>query len=805
MFFNSLKIAWRNLFRNRLHSIVNIGGLIIGFTIGILILLVVYDQLSYDKFHVNKDRLYQAYQVFGRKTGDDYVSQFGFPAAPTFKEEAPAISRATRFVFGGRNVVYNDKELDITVMLVDEDFFSMFSFPVIAGNSGNPLQSLSGVVITEATAKKIFGNENAVGKTLNISTGELKSMTVTAVVKDCPLNSSIRFDMLARVENRSDYARDRSNWDSQHHPVFIELKEGATKQQAENEIRSITRKHLAEWYAELERNGGRKDENGDVYATHLMPFSKLHFSPKVNDKAINKAAVYTVMTVAILIILIACFNFVNINLATAFTRSKEIGVRKCLGAGTSRLFSQLWSESFLLCTIAFVISLIAVNVLLHSIGSIQRINANLVEILWKPDFLFLATSVLVAVSFIAGGYPSWLMARFQVAETLKGKVTLRRKSLLRSSLIVIQFVIACIMICCTGIIYKQFKYLQNGDLGFNKEHVISIPLNKPENGRETIEKLRTRLSSQSSIRSVTGSNINIGRGRDGGTTRSAVTFEYEGQLIKTMIASVDFDYLETFGLKTVNGRDFDRSYGTDTQQNVIISESMARQFREKDLAGKSLSSDTSAPKWNIIGVFPDFHLYSLREPIQPLTLIINRNDAINYCFIKTSGSNLVGTMDIVKKEMEVLEPGKEFRGSYLDENINNWYEQERTMSLMFSIAALISVLLSCMGLLAMVLLMIQQRVKEIGMRKVLGASVQQISVLISRDFLGLVGLAVLIATPISWMVMNKWLEDFPYRIAIRWWMFGLMAVIAIIVALVTISFNTIRAARQNPVKSLRTE
>ncbi|KIC92684.1 ABC transporter permease [Flavihumibacter solisilvae] len=805
MFFNSLKIAWRNLFRNRLHSIINIGGLIIGFTIGILILLVVYDQLSYDKFHVNRDRLYQAYQVFGRKTGDDYVSQFGFAAAPAFKEEAPAIARASRFAFGGGNVVYNDKELDITVMLVDEDFLPMFSFPVVAGNSGNPLQSLSGVVITEATAKKIFGNENAVGKTLKVSTGELKAMTVMAVVKDCPLNSSIRFDMLARVENRSDFARDRANWDRQHHPVFIELKEGATQQQAENEIRSITRKHLAEWYAELERDGGRPDKNGDVYAAHLMPFSKLHFAPRVNDRAINKAVVYTVMTVGILIILIACFNFVNINLAKAFTRSKEIGVRKCLGAGKTRLFSQLWTESFLLCTVAFLISLTAVNLLLHSISGIQRINANLATILWKPDFLLLAVAVLVAVSFIAGGYPSWLMARFQVAETLKGKVTLRRKSLLRSSLIVIQFVIACIMISCTGIIYRQFKHLQNGDLGFNKEHVISIPLNKPENGRQTIEKLRTRLSSQSSIRSITGSNINIGRGRDGSTTRSAVTFEYQGELIKTLIASVDYNYLETFGLKTINGRDFDRSYASDTQQNVIISESMARQFREKDITGKSLSSDTSAPRWNIIGVFPDFHLYSLREPMQPLTLVINPSDEINYCFIKTSGSNMVGTIDLVKKEMETLEPGKEFRGSYLDENINNWYEQERTMSLMFSIAALISVILSCMGLLAMVLLMIQQRVKEIGMRKVLGASVQQISFLISRDFLGLVGLAVLIATPVSWLVMNKWLEDFAYRIPIRWWMFGLMAIIAIIVALLTISFNTIRAARQNPVKSLRTE
>ena len=273
----------------------------------------------------------------------------------------------------------------------------------------------------------------------------------------------------------------------------------------------------------------------------------------------------------------------------------------------------------------------------------------------------------------------------------------------------------------------------------------------------------------------------------------------------TNLATVDYDYLKTFGLKVIEGRDFDKTYGTDTQFNVLISESVAKQFAEKKLVGQSISPDSSSPRWNIIGIFPDFHLYSMREKLEPLTLLMEKHPGMSYCFIKVSDKNLMGSMDLVKSEMEKLEPGNEFRGTFVDENIAKWYEQEKVMSILFSIAAMVAIILSCTGLLAMVLLIVQQRVKEIGVRKVLGASVQNISILISKEFLLLVFIAILIATPIAWLAMSKWLESFPYRITMQWWMFGLVALTAIIVALITISFNTIRAAMQNPVKSLRTE
>jgi ABC-type antimicrobial peptide transport system permease subunit len=422
----------------------------------------------------------------------------------------------------------------------------------------------------------------------------------------------------------------------------------------------------------------------------------------------------------------------------------------------------------------------------------------------QPGYMLLSVGLLLFVSLIAGGYPSWLMSRFSVVETLKGKVALKRKSVLRDSLIVMQFVIACIMISCTFIIYRQFKHLQQADLGINKDYIVSVPLHNGAKGKEMVEKLRARLASDPHILSITGSNINLGRGLDGATTKISIGFKYKNKEVSSSIAYVDYDYLKTFGVKLIEGRDFDKTFATDTVDNVLLSETAAKQFREKDLVGKNVGEEGAKP-WHVVGIFSDFHLYSMREQLQPLTLMMNKSADINYCFIKLTPQNLLASMETIKKEMVLLEPGKDFRGSFVDENINNWYKQEQTMSLMFSIAAIIAIILSCTGLLAMVLLITQQRTKEIGVRKVLGATVQNISVLISKDFLRLVFIAVLIASPISWLMMNKWLQSFPYRTEMQWWMVALVALTAFMIALMTIATNTLRVAMRNPVNSLRTE
>jgi hypothetical protein len=373
----------------------------------------------------------------------------------------------------------------------------------------------------------------------------------------------------------------------------------------------------------------------------------------------------------------------------------------------------------------------------------------------------------------------------------------------------------------------------------SKESIISVPLHSPEKGHETIAKLRMRLAGDPRIVSISGSNINLGRGFDHSTVHINTGFTYHGRDINTLRAFVDYDYLKTIGVRLLDGRDFDPSYGTDTAENVVISESMARQLiaaggagtssqagatsrveptttsqvgapatplQVGSIVGKTIMTDSSDRHgWHIVGVFPDFHLYTMSEKMEPLTLGLRMNEAVPYAFVKTSGKDMIGTMAAIKREMAELEPGQDFNGSFVDDNVNDWYKEERTTSMMFSVAAAVAIVLSCSGLLAMVLLIIQQRVKEIGVRKVLGASVRSISLLVSREFIVLVVLAVVIATPIAWMAMHNWIKGYPYRVEITIWDFVEVGLAAIGIALVTIAFNTIRAARQNPVRALRSE
>ena len=806
MFKNYFKIAWRNVYRNKLHTAINLGGLVIGFTIGIIILLVVYAQFTFDHFHENRNRIYEAYQVINKTNGQEITNQFGYAPALVYKKEAPAIEKVTRITDGGNHVGYKGKDLVIPVAMVDEDFFTMFSFPILKGNRSNPLTNISDVVLTVNAVKKIFGNEDPIGKTIMVSAGDnMQKFIVTAVVDEFT-NSSINFEIVTRIENRSNYTGSRNDWNNRSPNIYIELKQGATPLEAETQLRQIDKKYVPEWYEDLAKKGLKADQLGDVMATRLLPLGQVHFSTRVNGhKAISSMQIITILTVGLLIIFIACFNYININLSNIFVRSREIGVRKCMGASRWKLFIQLWSESFLVCLIAFIISLVLVRYFLHSVGGLEQLKISSEAVIGQPAFILMAFALLFFVSLVAGGYPSWLMIRLGVVETLKGKISLKRNSILRSSLIVMQFVIACIMISSTFIIYRQFKYLQDSDTGVDKDNVISVQLHNPVKGKETIEKLRSLLANDPRIISISGSDINMGRGSDHRTVKSTTDFTFNNQTIRTNVASVDYDYLKTFGVKLLEGREFSRSFGTDTSNSVVISQSVAEQFHDKNLVGKTVGADSSSRGWHIVGIFNDFHLYTLEEKLEPLTLTISNNAPLYYGFVKTASQNPVANMESVKKAMAVLEPGQEFNASFVNENINNWYQAEKMMSILFSIAAFVAIVLSCSGLLAMVLLVVQQRVKEIGVRKVLGASVQSISMLISKEFLYLVLIAILIAIPIAWLVMNQWLNSFPYRIHIQLWMFVLVAFTALVVAMITIAANTIRAAMQNPVTSLRAE
>lgn len=804
---NYFKIAWRTLLRNRLYTGINIGGLIIGFTIGIATLFTTYQQFTWDHGYVNRDRLYEVYQVFHDPAKDRYDPSFGFGPGPAYKAGAPAIERMTRMADGGAQIRYNGRVLQIPVTLVDSDFLSMFMPSVVKGRGADALHDLTDVVVTENTAKMIFGNEDAIGKHLSASAGDRDlDLVVSAVVKD-PVNTSVRFGILARIENASDYARQSNEWNNRLLVMYVQLKMGAPARKAELQLKDIDHKNVPGWDTDLKEKGAKPDKYGDLWATHLLPLKDASFATDINGhRAKSIGEVMIAMSIGLFIVLIACFNFINISLAGAFTRSREVGVRKCLGAGRGKLFLQLWGESLVVCVVAFALSLVLVNVLLHSIPVFQKAQAAITDVMYRPVFLALMVGMLLLVSLMAGGYPALVMVRFRVVETLKGKLNMNGKSRLRSSLIVLQFVISCALISCTYIMYRQYQFLTHADVGIAKEELISVPLHTPDKGHTLIAQLRTRLAADPRIVSVSGANINLGRGVDHRTSHINTNFTYHGRDINTQFAMVDYDYLKTLGVKLRGGRDFAPGYGTDTVENVVINESMANLLQEKEIVGKTIITDSSNHRgWHIVGVFPDFHLYTLAEKVEPLTLTVNMKDAIPYAFIRTTGKDMLGAMESIKRTMAELEPGQQFNGTFVDDNINDWYTDERGMSIIFSVTAGIAILLSCSGLLAMVLLIVQQRVKEIGVRKVLGASVQSISLLVSREFIVLVALAVVIATPIAWIAMQQLMLHYPYRIGITIWDFLAVGLVAIGIAILTIAYNTIRAARQNPVHALRSE
>ena len=803
---NYLTIAFRNLLKNKTHSAINIFGLAVAFVCSILLFLTAYFDFSYDNFHADKERIYKVYQFANKAQGEELGSGMSYPTAPTIKNEIQDIEYSSRYQTGGSLVNYHNKEINVGISYVDNDFLNIFSFPVLSGNKANPLAELGNVVITETTAKKVFNTEDPIGKVIKVKvSGEWKDLAVTAVLKELPRNSSIAFDVLARPELRKDYAKNKDNWNMQNHAVYVKLSPTALQKNVEEKLRYIVKKVHPIDEPFLKGQGYVANAQGDYFGMRLLPLMEEHFNGAIGSgNTTSKTYLYMIVLIGFFIMAIACFNFINLNVARAFTRMKEVGVRKCLGANKSQIFTQIWGESLIICTIAFLIGILGATILLPEYNKLMNARLNL-SLFKEPLTIVGLIAGMVLVSLLAGGYPAWIVSKFNTVSVLKGKVSFKKSGIFRNALIVLQFTIACLLMICTVIAFQQFEYMRTKPLGFNQEAVISIPISSYDKGQSILNQFRNRVASQPAILSVTGSDVNIGIGKDGDISKSSSGFGYNGNSIFTNTIHVYYDFLKTMDIKLLEGRDFNASFGTDTLNSVIITEGLAKQFKVKDPIGLAFYSDSSQPKNIIIGVVPDFHLYSLHEDLEPTMLNFAKNGFLGYILVKTTGKNPTQTMAMVENIYKDLEPGKPFQGSFIDENTNRWYEKEKKLSQLLGISSSIAILLSCLGLFAIALLMIEQRVKEIGVRKVLGASVTHITSLLSKDFLQLVIIAILIASPVAWWAMHKWLQDFPYRIAISWWIFILTGLAALLIALFTVSFQAIKAAVANPVKSLRTE
>ncbi|HLK31239.1 MAG TPA: ABC transporter permease [Puia sp.] len=800
---NYFKIAWRNLWKHKTDSFINVIGLCIAFTSALLLLLSVSYEFSFDKFHANADNIYNLYFQKQHLQGQELTSSMPAPLTPSLKAEYPDVKYATRIVNGGTTVRYKDKKISQSLMFVDADFFNMFSFPVVDGNK-TPLHNLNEVVLRKGTAKAIFGAEEAVGKVIELQqNNQWKPFTVAAVTNDFPDNSSINYDIITRFENLSFYKEVTNEWYSNFHDVFVLLNNNISKNNFEPKLQPFVNKYFAEDISHAKRDGAAPTKDGAYMKLLLEPLTDMHTNTEIGGSdSINKSYLYLLTAIAILIIAIACINFINLSIGKSFTRSKEIGLRKTMGALKNHVALQFWSEALLVCFMAFIISCVVTYLLLpqYKLLFAMHIQRSMLE---SPKVWAFIVIGFLMITIFAGGYPAWLMARLNIVEVLKGKMSVSRSHKLRNGLITFQFIITVLLISCTIISWQQIHYLRTKPLGYNTSQVISIPANGEMDATQALQLMRNKLSSVTSVESVSGIYANLGRGTDGSNRTSVLTFDYKNREIKSNWMGVSYDFVKTLDLKMVDGRDFSTAFSTDSGA-VLINEEMAKQIGEKNIVGLKLPVDSAKPL-TVIGVVKNFNFKSLKQKIDPLTLVLDKNFSINYILVKVKPDNLHQSMEAVKAAWAGISNGREFQGSFLDENVNRQYKREEKLMQIFTTGAIIAIALSCMGLLAMVILIISQRTKEIGIRKVLGASVGTIVMLVAKDFLLLVLVATIIASPIAYYAMNKWLQSFAYRISIGWYIFLAAGFLALLIALITISIQSIKAALANPVKSLRTE
>ncbi|WP_420150619.1 ABC transporter permease [Spirosoma sp.] len=802
---NYLKIAFRTLWRSKGYTAINVVGLSVAFCVCSFLFLMVYRQLTFDSFHQDGDRIFQVYRFLNEPAKAQRSGGMPMPLSPTLKAAYPEVQAATRILMGGSLIEYKGKYVEKPIIYADADFLSVFSFPMLKGNRAVALRDLSNLLISESTAKAIFGNEEPIGKALLLGNeGNKKQYIVSGVVADAPDNSTIHYDVIARIENTSTYRDSKDQWDALSHNVFVKLAPNVDQVSLENRLKPFAQTYFSGELAKLKKQGAKPDERGDLVAIRLQKLANVHFDREVSNSSAPIAIVYALLGIAFFILLIACINFINLSIARSFTRAREVGVRKSLGALKKQLFAQIWSESALICLVGFLIGSLMAYLLVPAFNAQFNAKINLTSLL-QPGAIGGILAMFLLVTLVAGGYPSWQMAKFNAVEVLKGKITMKRPGFLRNSLIVTQFTISCLLTCCTIFAIQQVSYLRSRPLGFEKEQVISIPVGNKYSGRQLLQRLRNKLTNDPTVLAITGSGVNLGRGKDGSTSRAVLGFTYKDKEISTDWLLIDYDYLKTLNIKLLSGREFNPAYASDSLDRVIISESMARQIDEKNPVGKFFQTDTAGRKYQIIGLIPDYHLYSLQQEKKPITMHLSHTEAIAYIFVRVTPQSLTTSMDKLKAIWSEIAPGAEFTGSFLDENIDAWYRNEDSMAQVFSFASGIAILLSCLGLFAVALMAIEQRTKEIGVRKVLGASIPGLILLLSRDFVKLVLIALAIATPLTWFLMNKWLAEYPYRIDISIWVFVLVGVAAVLIALATVSFHSVKAALVNPVKSLRSE
>ena len=795
---NYLKIALRNLWKHKVFSFINITGLAVGMTACFLIFLYVHFELSYDSFHSKADRIYRLATDVKTPTETLYNGTTNIPVVPAIKNDFPEVESYVRVADLGILVRKGDlKFQEDNIRVVDSTFFRVFDFKLLKGDMNKALQAPFTVVLTQTTAKKYFGDKDPVGQTLTFDTEDGdRTATVTGLMEDFPENSQIKASMLLSMPSLIQvYAKNYAdNWTVHHPASYLLLYPHTNPKTLEAKLPAFLQRRIGEMMA----------KNKMFYTLTLHPLKEvyLHFGNKYAWSGVDGSErnVYIFSIVAVLILLIACFNFINLTTARAAERAKEVGIRKVVGAQRRQLSLQFIGESIILCCCAFLLTLILSALLIPLFNQLagKTVSKGLFQNWPAIGCLWLGA---IGIGLLAGSYPAWVLSAFRPVTVLKGRfVTGGKGVLLRKGLVITQFTISLALIAATIIVYRQMSYMRSQDLGFQKDQmlVISTFNEKPQYVfRDAISRLK----------GVKGSTFSSAV--PGGDNSSAYTkmenVSSEMQESNMDLYFVDFDYIDQYKMKLVAGRAFSRDMATDSTQAMVINEATAKVLgysTPQQAIGRRFSQWGRDGK--IIGVLKDFHVRSLQQAIKPLTMRIEP-DSWWQLSVHVAARDLPNTMAAIEKQWNALVPGRPFTYNFLDASFDKQYRGEERFGNLFFYFSILAIVVSCLGLLGLVAYSTVQRTKEIGIRKVMGASVLNVVTLLSKDLIKLVLIAVIIAVPVVWYAMYQWLQGFAYRTTVEWWVFALSGLLAVAVALFTISFQSIKAALVNPIQSLRSE
>lgn len=807
-----LKIARRNIQKRKLYSFINAFGLSIGIAFCILIFLFIRDEASFDQWHVNKNQIYRinekAYDTFQPDPAKPYNQSAWVQSAlqPALKADLAEVAFATRFNPDATGIFrYGDKVFTENISFVDADFFHMFSFQLLRGNKDNLFQSKDEAVLTPAIAKKYFGDEDPLGKVIQIDVEGDKSYTVTGIIEAPPANSSIDFKILIHQENRPYYAHSITRWGNFNTPTFVQLQPGTDVKSFAANMEKLVTKYMGPTLERWRKNAATAiPADVKMFEYTYTRLDDVHLENVIGWHKASDAQYSMILgAIALLILAIACINYISLALTTSASRRMEVGIRKTVGAHRKQLIGQFSLESMLLAVLSMLLGLVLVVLFLPFFNQFTGKDIAL-SFSFLPQ-LFLVSLVLAAiVGLLAGSYPALVLSRFHPALVLKGSSGSRLQVGFTRLLVVGQFTLSACLIICSVIMYRQMRYITTKDLGYNKDQLIVIPTQTGWNPEadKTVIRFRNQMQTDPGILSVAGTTSAFNQGY------SRYGYTINGEQKAAFVYGVDADYIPTMGIELSQGRNFDPARSADTLA-VIVNEALVRDMKWTDPLNEFLNwrEDTVGRGSQVIGVVKDYHFLSLERNIEPMFMLMSKKDIghLVNIIVRIQKGEVPATLDRIRKAWSMIAPDKPFDFTFVDEDVAKQYEQySRWMNIM-GLSTGFAILISCLGLFGLAGINAYNRTKEIGIRKVMGADIGNIIVLLNRQYVWLSLIAYAIAAPAAWYLMNKWMNEFKFHITIGWELFALSMATGLFVALATVSYHAVKAATVNPAETLKYE